>query len=469
MSRRTPISPAMKSTLLRSLLPLLAGALAVCTPARAEVPATIAHQGRLVSDGLNFTGTAYFKFQIYQSNAGPLEPAVGEAALSGGRVTSIRVLHGGKGYTSAPTVTLGAPTGAFATQATARANLTGGAVTSFTMLNTGNGYTAAPGVKISAPAGMSVMWSNSIDILPGRQPTDEPPEAVSLAVSGGLYNVALGNTTLNNMRTLAADLVPDPGKSAWLRVWVGTVNRGPVQELFPHQLVSPVAYARHAATADSAATILSTGPSTAGLLVTGGAVGAGAIPTEGEGARLMWFSAQRAFRAGYVDGTDVDPQGDGGAAGRWDAVTVGRSSTAMGHNTTASGIGSTALGGATTADGNYSFAVGLRSSAPQHYSAALGLDLLTSNVAQTVVGKWNSSNGGALFVVGNGSSGSSRSNAFSVGENGDTDSIFYVEHLDIRKESTAAVEDRRRQWARFQGGNDEGLRRTVRVLDAPER
>jgi hypothetical protein len=32
----------------------------------------------------------------------------------------------------------------------------------------------------------------------------------------------------------------------------------------------------------------------------------------------------------------------------------------------------------------------------------------------------------------------------------------------------AAVEDLRRQWATFQGADDEGLRRTVRVLEAPE-
>ena len=33
----------------------------------------------------------------------------------------------------------------------------------------------------------------------------------------------------------------------------------------------------------------------------------------------------------------------------------------------------------------------------------------------------------------------------------------------------AAVEDLRKQWAVLQGANDEGLRRTVRVLEAPER
>lgn len=33
----------------------------------------------------------------------------------------------------------------------------------------------------------------------------------------------------------------------------------------------------------------------------------------------------------------------------------------------------------------------------------------------------------------------------------------------------AAVEDLRKQWAVLRGANDEGLRRTVRVLEAPER
>ena len=32
----------------------------------------------------------------------------------------------------------------------------------------------------------------------------------------------------------------------------------------------------------------------------------------------------------------------------------------------------------------------------------------------------------------------------------------------------AAVEDLRKQWAVLQGADDEGLRRTVRVLEAPE-
>jgi hypothetical protein len=408
----------MKTLLLRSLIPAIAGVIVLVETSRAEVPATIAHQGRLVSDGLNFTGTAYFKFQIYQTDSGPLEPAVAEATLASGRVTSIRVLHGGKGYSGAPTVTLDPPTGAFSSQASARANLTGGAVTSFTISAEGNGYITVPAVAVSAPSGMSVMWSNSSDILPGRVPTDEPPEPVSIPVSGGLYQVALGNTGLTNMRVLADDLVPDPGKSAWLRVWVGTVNRGPLQELFPHQSISPVAYSRHAATAVSAETIVASGPNTQGLLVTGGGLGAGEIPAEGEGARLMWFSAQRAFRAGFVNDLPTDPDGDGISHGAWDEENVGRYSTAMGDSAVASGTAATAFGNKAVADGFGSFAAGSYATANENYSVALGWAVETNEPSQTVVGKWNAPATGNLFVVGGGTSDTARRNLFTVSEGG---------------------------------------------------
>jgi cytoskeletal protein CcmA (bactofilin family) len=416
ITARTPLSTPQ---FLRPLPALLLCALTASESTRAEVSATIAHQGRLVADGLNFTGSAYFKFQIYQADAGPLEPAVGEASIFNGRVTSVRLLHGGKGYTVAPAVTLDAPTSGLGSQATARANIAGGAVTSFTVLTAGSGYTAAPGVKVAVPAGMSPMWSSSINSLPGRDPSEEPPAAVTLSVSGGLYNVALGDTGLTNMRALAADLVPDPGRSAWLRVWVGTVRNGPVQELFPHQPVSPVAYARHAATADSAATLLSSGPSTLGLLVTGGAQGAGAIPVEGEGARLMWYSAQRAFRAGYVNDNLVDPDGDGSSAGAWDVENIGRFSTAMGDSPVASGQAATAFGNKTVAEGFGSFAAGSYATANESSSAALGLALKTDTPAQTVVGKWNAPAAGKLFVVGGGTGETARKNVFTVSENGD--------------------------------------------------
>ncbi len=386
----------------------------------AEVSPTVAHQGRLVVDGLNFTGTAYFKFRIYQTDGDAIEPAIGQAVLTSGRVTAITVLHGGTGYTSAPTVTIEAPGGAFPQQATARANISGGAVTSFTMLAQGNGYTRVPEVTVAQAAGASSLWSNSVDLLPGRDQNDPPPAAVRLTVSGGLYQVPLGDTSLANMRALAADIVPDPGKKAYLRVWVGTATGGPFQELFPHQPVTPVAYARHAATAGSAETIVASGPSTAGLLVTGGALGAGTIPAEGEGARLMWYSGERAFRAGAVTDVLVDPDGDGTGHGPWDEENIGRYSTAMGYNTAASGTYSTAFGYYASADGSASFATGFISSAPAAYSAALGLGLRTDNTAQTVVGKYNGSNAAALFVVGNGTSDASRSNAFSVDENGNT-------------------------------------------------
>ncbi|MFT3790629.1 MAG: tail fiber domain-containing protein [Rudaea sp.] len=81
---------------------------------------------------------------------------------------------------------------------------------------------------------------------------------------------------------------------------------------------------------------------------------AGTIPASGAGARLMWYPAKAAFRAGYVDGT------------QWDDTNVGGASTAMGYDTTASGVFSTAMGRETTASGNYSTAMGKYVSTANH-------------------------------------------------------------------------------------------------------
>ncbi|NDU91247.1 MAG: hypothetical protein G3I10_01275, partial [Ferrovum sp.] len=64
-------------------------------------------------------------------------------------VGSIQITLGGSGYTSAPTVTISAPTSG--TTATATASITNGVVTSVTITNPGSGYTAAPTVTFSAP------------------------------------------------------------------------------------------------------------------------------------------------------------------------------------------------------------------------------------------------------------------------------------------------------------------------------
>jgi hypothetical protein len=79
-----------------------------------------------------------------------------------------------------------------------------------------------------------------------------------------------------------------------------------------------------------------------------GTYGTGAIPSQGAGARLMWYPAKAAFRVGYV------------YENNWDNDSIGAYSFASGLNSKAIGIVSTAMGYWTTANGEYSTALGHR-------------------------------------------------------------------------------------------------------------
>lgn len=79
-------------------------------------------------------------------------PARATATLTNGVVTGLSVEgSGGFGYTSAPTVSITAPSANGNTQATATAGVSGGKVTSVTAGNVGYGYSIAPSVSISPP------------------------------------------------------------------------------------------------------------------------------------------------------------------------------------------------------------------------------------------------------------------------------------------------------------------------------
>ncbi len=74
--------------------------------------------------------------------------AVATATLSGGSITGLTLLHGGSGYTSAPTVTFSAS--GSSTPATVTATVSGGVVTGFTLISGGAGYTSIPSVIFDA-------------------------------------------------------------------------------------------------------------------------------------------------------------------------------------------------------------------------------------------------------------------------------------------------------------------------------
>ena len=138
-----------------------------------------------------------------------------------------------------------------------------------------------------------------------------------------------------------------------------------------------------------------------------------------------------------------------GATGQY-AFATGRRTTAsgdysitMGRETTASGDWSTAMGFDTTASGNYSTAMGDRSTASGlvgiamgeittasgNYSTAMGRNTTAESYGQTTIGYFNTAHPGTpftsgivfgdrLFVIGNGVSSSSRSDAMVILKNG---------------------------------------------------
>lgn len=109
------------------------------------------------------------------------------------------------------------------------------------------------------------------------------------------------------------------------------------------------------------------------------------------------------------------------------STASGDRSTAMGLSTTASGTESTAMGGYTVASGLYSTAMGFFTTASGNRSIAMGSNTTAPSLAETVIGAYNTdytttpfswNTNDRLFVIGNGTSSSNKSNALTVFKNG---------------------------------------------------
>ena len=94
----------------------------------------------------------------------------------------------------------------------------------------------------------------------------------------------------------------------------------------------------------------------------------------------------------------------------------GDRSTAMGSGATASGFASTAMGDETTASGSYSTAMGAFTTAPSYGEMAIG----TYNTTYTPANPTSWAGNDRLFVIGNGTSASAKSDAMIVYKNGST-------------------------------------------------
>jgi N-acetylneuraminic acid mutarotase len=206
----------------------------------AQVPQMINYQGRVIVGSANFNGTGQFKFALVNGGTNTSVQATATATVTSGFLTSIAVTNAGAGYTSAPAVTITDTTGS---GASATANVSGGSVTSITVNSAGSGYSATPTVSIASPPANLVYvtyWSNDGTSSGGNQPTN----AISINVSGGLYSVLLGDTSLTNMTAIPNGVFDNP--DVRLRVWFNDGSHGS-QQLTPDQRVAAVGYAAIAA------------------------------------------------------------------------------------------------------------------------------------------------------------------------------------------------------------------------------
>lgn len=206
------------------------------------------YQGRVSDNGTNFTGAGQFEFALVTSTNNSHQ-AIATANLSVPFITTYNLVYGGSGYVTAPAVHV---TGGGGSGATATATISGGVVTAINPVSAGTGYTSIPTVTIDPPPAniaYTTYWSNDGTSVNGS----EPASAVNVAVTGGLFNVTLGNTNLANMEPIPATLFNEP--SLQLRIWFDDGVNG-FAALTPLQNLTPVPYAVQSLNATSASNLL---------------------------------------------------------------------------------------------------------------------------------------------------------------------------------------------------------------------
>ena len=152
--------------------------------------------------------------------------------------------------------------------------------------------------------------------------------------------------------------------------------------------------------------------------------------TSASGANSTAMGTQTAASGAFstAAGTYSKASGDYSTAMGRQTYARGANSTAMGYLTNASGANSTAIGYYTNASGSFATAAGTYSNASGNYSTAMGYGTVAQAYGSFVLGRYNFPygskdqwlTGDPLFVIGNGTTSSSRSNAMVVCKNGYT-------------------------------------------------
>lgn len=105
--------------------------------------------------------------------------------------------------------------------------------------------------------------------------------------------------------------------------------------------------------------------------------GAGMVPEQGTGRRMLWFAPKAALRAGYAAGN------------RWDTDSIGLHSFATGNGTLAKGAYSFSAGFYSKAGTILSIAMGQNSEASGDYAAAIGNYCVAAGLESLAIGPGN--------------------------------------------------------------------------------
>lgn len=243
-----------------------------------------------------------------------------------------------------------------------------------------NGAISVPGL-VSAATQAQAVCANATGVLglcTSGSGGGSYSAGTGLALAGGAFSIA---PTWQLPQTCSTNQVVQWNGTAWICAAATAVNL-------------PGGMANQTVRYDGGNALIATGDlqvmSDGGVLATnaavntafaGGATPTGTVPVSGPGARLMWYPAKAAFRAGYVNST------------RWDDSNIGTASVALGVETAASGVESTAMGLATYASGRRSTAMGYFATASGDNSIAIGEKTTAGGTSSTAMGSQTKASG----------------------------------------------------------------------------
>ncbi len=243
-----------------------------------------------------------------------------------------------------------------------------------------------------------------------------------------LGNVSIGTTTANNYRLPASRGIANQvmqtdgsGSLSWVDASALGTDKNTLDQAYDE---GGAGAGRTITTTDGAVTIAGED----GFLVTG-TIGSGDVVPSGAGTKMFFNPRKAAFRAGIVNGTQWDDAsiGDASTAIGWNTIASGQYSTAIGYETDATGTQSIAIGVGATASGEQSVAM-VNATASGSYSTAIGPSSHAFSYAEVAFGTFNTAYTPAditywdaadrLFVIGNGTGNTNRSNALTIYKNG---------------------------------------------------